>query len=70
MIDQLPGRRTRADAQAFAEPVMAALGAHGFIVEAPRFADLDPSPVVCVVARQPSAPGSTQRSGTEPPGTP
>ena len=50
---------------------MAALGAHGFTVEAPRFADLEPSPVVCVIARQPSAPaGSTQRSGAEPPETP
>jgi SAM-dependent methyltransferase len=60
IVNQLPGRRTRADARAFAEPVAAALRAHGLSVEAPRFADLDPSPVVCVVARQPRAPrGST-----------
>ncbi len=71
VIDQLPGRRTEADARAHAERVMEALGAHGFTVEAPRFADLEPSPVVCVIARQPSAPaGSTQRSGAEPPETP
>ena len=60
IVNQLPGRRTRADARAFAEPVAAALRAHGLAVEAPRFADLEPSPVVCVIARQPSAPrGST-----------
>ena len=71
VIDQLPGARTRADAQAHAERVTAALSAHGFTVEAARFADLEPSPVVCVIARQPSAPaGSTQRNGAEPPETP
>jgi SAM-dependent methyltransferase len=60
IFNQLPGRRTLADARAFAEPVAAALGAHGLSVEAPRFADLEPSPVVCVIARQPSEPrGST-----------
>jgi len=60
IVNQLPGRRTRADAQAFAEPIAAALRAHGLAVEAPRFADLEPSPVACVIARQPSAPrGST-----------
>ena len=60
IFNQLPGRRTPADARAFAEPVAAALGAHGLSVEAPRFADLEPSPIVCVIARQPSAPrGST-----------
>jgi SAM-dependent methyltransferase len=60
IFNQLPGRRTLADARAFAEPVAAALGAQGLSVEAPRFADLEPSPVVCVIARQPSEPrGST-----------
>ena len=60
IVNQLPGRRTRAEAEAFAEPVAAALRAHGLAVEAPRFADLEPSPVACVIARQPSAPrGST-----------
>ena len=60
IFNQLPGRRTLADARAFAEPVAAALGAHGLSVEAPRFAALEPSPVVCVIARQPSEPrGST-----------
>jgi 2-polyprenyl-3-methyl-5-hydroxy-6-metoxy-1,4-benzoquinol methylase len=60
IFNQLPGRRTLADARAFAEPVAAALGAHALSVEAPRFADLEPSPVVCVIARQPSEPrGST-----------
>jgi SAM-dependent methyltransferase len=60
IFNQLPGRRTPADARAFAEPVAAALGAQGLSVEAPRFADLEPSPVVCVIARQPSEPrGST-----------
>ena len=50
---------------------MAALGARGFAVEAPRFADLEPSPVVCVIARQPSAPAGqhlAQRSRAD--GTP
>lgn len=71
VVNQLPGRRTQADAQAFAESVVAALGESGFTVEAPRFASLEPSPVVCVIARQPSAPaGSTQRSGADPPETP
>jgi cyclopropane fatty-acyl-phospholipid synthase-like methyltransferase len=71
IVNQLPGRRTQADAQAFAEPVAASLRERGFAVEAPRFADLEPSPVVCVIARQPSAPaGSTQRSGADPPETP
>jgi len=60
IVNQLPGRRTRAEAEAFAEPVAAALRAHGLVVDAPRFADLEPSPVSCVIARQPSAPrGST-----------
>ena len=60
IFNQLPGRRTLADSRAFAEPVAAALGEQGLLVEAPRFADLEPSPVVCVIARQPSEPrGST-----------
>ena len=71
VVNQLPGRRTQADARGFAEQVAAALGEQGYAVEEPRFADLEPSPVVCVVARQPSAPaGSTQRSGADPPETP
>jgi cyclopropane fatty-acyl-phospholipid synthase-like methyltransferase len=70
VINQLPGRRTRAEAAAFAGSVAAALETHGFTVEAPRFADLEPSPVVCVVA-QPSVPaGSTQRRGAAPPAMP
>ena len=60
IVNQLPGRRTMAEARAFTEPVAAVLSAHGLSVEAPRFADLEPSPVVCVIARQPSEPrGST-----------
>jgi ubiquinone/menaquinone biosynthesis C-methylase UbiE len=51
IVNQSPGWRTRADAQAFAEPVAARLAERGFSVEPPRFADLEPSPVVCVVAR-------------------
>ena len=71
IVNQSPGWRTQADARAFSEPVAAALGERGFAVEAPRFADLESSPVVCVIARQPSAPaGSTQRSGADPPAMP
>ena len=70
VINQAPGWRAPADAEPFAASVAAALEAHGFTVMAPRFADLEPSPVVCVVA-QPSAPaGSTQRSGAAPPEMP
>jgi len=60
IVNQAPGWRTPADARSFGEPVAAALRARGLSVEAPRVADLEPSPVVCVIARQPSAPrGST-----------
>ena len=45
IVNQLPGRRTRAEAEAFAEPAAAALREHGLAVEAPRFADLEPSPI-------------------------
>ena len=60
IVNQAPGWRGQPDARAFGEAVAAALGARGFAVEAPRVADLGPAPVVCVIARQPSAPrGST-----------
>ncbi len=70
VINQAPGWRAAADARPFAASVSAALEAHGFAVAAARVAELEPSPVVCVVA-QPSAPaGSTQRSGAAPPEMP
>ena len=55
IVNQLPGWRTQADARAFIGPVAAALGAHGFSVEATRLAELEPAPVVCVIARQANA---------------
>ena len=71
IVNQSPGWRTQADARAFGEQVAAALGERGFAVEAPRCAELESSPVVCVIARQPSAPaGMTQRSGAAPPSMP
>ena len=71
IVNQLPGWRTKTDARAFSEPVAASLRERGFAVDQPRFATLGDCPVVCVTARQPSAPaGSTQRSGAEPPETP
>jgi cyclopropane fatty-acyl-phospholipid synthase-like methyltransferase len=63
LVNQSPGWRSPADAQAFAESVAESLRERGFSVEPPRVADLEPAPVVCLVARperQPSEPaGST-----------
>jgi ubiquinone/menaquinone biosynthesis C-methylase UbiE len=51
VIDQAPGWRTAADAQASTEKVMAALRDRGWRVDEPIVEELDTAPIACVVAR-------------------
>jgi SAM-dependent methyltransferase len=51
VIDQAPGWRTAADAQASTEKVVAALRRRGWRVDEPIVEELGSAPIVCVVAR-------------------